>query len=134
MYEAGGSEAWQVARAVCIAVAVELLRRGGRVVVARVFLHYKPKIETSERFEKVWIGNMNAAVVVVPTWCFQVLLNTVMANISGEVTSSICCTAAKLERHPRSGGGNLFIKLHFALLHLILAFSKTFETGCRLIQ
>ena len=102
MYEAGGSEAWQVARAVCIAVVAELLR-GGRVVVARVFLHYKPKIETSERFEKVWIGNMNAAaaVVVVPTWCFQVLLNTVMANISNEVTSSICCTAAKLERYLR---------------------------------
>ena len=31
MYEAGGSEAWQVARAVCIAVVAELLR-GGRVV------------------------------------------------------------------------------------------------------
>ena len=101
MCEAGGSEAWQVARAVCIAVVAELLR-GGRVVVARVFLHYKPKIETSERFEKVWIGNMNAAAVaVVPTWCFQVLLNTVMANISNEVTSSICCTAAKLERYLR---------------------------------
>ena len=97
MFEAG-SKAWQ-ARAVCI--VVELLRRGR--VGARVFLHYKPKIETSERFEKVWIGNMNAAAVavVVPTWCFQVLLNTVMANISNEVTSSICCTAAKLERYLR---------------------------------
>ena len=99
MFEAG-SKAWQ-ARAVCIAVVAELLR-GGRVV-ARVFLHSKPKIETSERFEKVWIGNMNAAAAaaVVPTWCFQVLLNTVMANISNEVTSSICCTAAKLERYLR---------------------------------
>ena len=102
MYEAGGSEAWQVARAVCIAVVVELLRRGGRVV-ARVFLHYKPKIETSERFEKVWIGNMNAASGHDDDGgrCFQVLLNTVMANISNEVTSSICCTAAKLERYLR---------------------------------
>ena len=111
MFEAG-SKAWQVARAVCIAV-VELLRRG-RVVNALVFLHYKPKIETSERFEKVWIGNMNAAASGHDDdgRCFQVLLNTVMANISnGEVTSSICCTAAKLERHPRSRSDNLLKKI-----------------------
>ena len=76
---------------------------GGGGAAARVFLHYKPKIETSERgLKRCWIGVMNAASGQRQR-CFQVLLNTVMANISNEVTSSIRIASAPLERRRRRG-------------------------------
>ena len=76
-----------------------------------MFLHYKPKIETSERFEKVWIGDMNAAAASghEDERCFQVLLNTVMADISGQVTrrpaqrNGVSSGAAPSERRLQSG-------------------------------
>ena len=85
---------------------------GGGAAAARVFLHYKPKIETSERFEKVWIGDMNAAAAASgheDERCFQVLLNTVMADISGQVTrrpaqrNGVSSGAAPSERRLQSG-------------------------------